>query len=168
MRHGPFVSLEELDAYVGGPKIQCLECGRWFRALATHLPRTHGMTHQDYREKWGIPQRYPLAGTATRETLSMQLRQQIDAGRFTYDHLPNATAAAREAGRNRKTPVDQARQSAMMAEQRPGDYHRLPPGAKRADGRDADRRREYQIAYRAEKHGDPEPMRRYREKYLDS
>ncbi len=48
MREAPFSTIDELDAYVGGPQIQCLECGRWYRALATHLPRTHGMSHNDY------------------------------------------------------------------------------------------------------------------------
>ncbi|SDJ88618.1 MucR family transcriptional regulator [Billgrantia gudaonensis] len=168
MRKEPFQSLEELDAYVGGPKIQCLECGRWFRGLATHLPRTHGMTHADYREKWGIPRRYPLTGTATRETLSQQMRDQIDAGVLTHDHLPDASQAARQAGRSRKRLVDDERHRRITAERRPGDHHRLPPGAKRADGRDADRRREYQIAYRALKRGDSEPMQRYRARYLEA
>lgn len=164
MRDGPFQTLEELDAYVGGQNIQCLECGRWFRGLATHLPRSHGMTHEDYREKWGIPKRYALSGTATREILSLQMRDIIAAGRITYDNLPLAVEAAQRSGRRRKAAVDDARHRRITAEQRPGDHHRLPPGARRANGRDADRAREYQIAYRAMKQGDPEPMRRYRAK----
>lgn len=163
MRDRPFDSIEELDAYVAGEKIQCLECGRWFRALATHLPRTHGMTHDDYRDKWGIPRRYPLAGTSTRETLSTQMREQIDSGRITYHHLPQASDAAREVGRRRKQPVDDARHRQRVAEARPGDHSRLPPGEKRADGRDADRAREYQDAHRSQSNGNPRPMEAYRE-----
>lgn len=165
MRDRPFQTLDELDAYVGGPRIQCLECGRWFRGLATHLPRVHGMTHDDYREKWGIPKRYPLSGTVTREALSLQMQDQITSGRLTYDHLPSAVEAARRSGRRRKALVDDVRHRKLITEERPGDHHKLPPGAKRADGRDADRSREYQIAYRALKRGNPVHMQRYREKY---
>lgn len=162
MREHPFETVDELDTYVGGPKIQCLECGRWFKSLATHLPRIHGMSHDDYREKWGIPRRYALSGTATRETLSRQIRDQIESGRLTYDHLPGAVDAARDAPRPCKSPADDARHRQLVAEIRPGDHSRLPPGAYTADGRDADRRRLQQQIRRAENAGDIEAARKVR------
>lgn len=165
MRDTPFSTLEELDAYVAQSRIECLECGRWFKALATHLPRTHGMTHDDYREKWQIPKRYPLSGTATREALSSQMQGMIASGRLTHDHLPAATEAARKNRNREKMSADKARHRRLVKERRPGDHHRLPPGAKRPDGRDADRKRAYQIAHRALKRGDPVPMQEYRAKY---
>lgn len=164
MRSTPFATIAELDAYTASERIQCLECGRWFRSLATHLPRVHGMRHQDYREKWGIPRRYALAGTATRALLSDQMHDMITAGTLTHEHLPVATAAARDAGRRSKTPADAERHRQTIAALRPGDHSRLPAGSRRANGRDADRARNYQIAYRALKNGDPEPMRIYRER----
>ncbi|MBZ5486925.1 MucR family transcriptional regulator [Halomonas aquamarina] len=151
MRDKPFESIEELDSYIGGPQIQCLECGRWFKSLATHLSRIHGMSHSDYRQKWGIPKRYALAGTATREMLSAQMNDYIESGRLTHDHLDRAVEAARTAGRGEKTQIDLKLQSEMVASTRPGDHSKLPPGSKTADGRDADRRREYQQKYRATK-----------------
>ncbi|MGO3056963.1 MAG: MucR family transcriptional regulator [Halomonas sp.] len=151
MRETPFETIKELDAYTGGPQIQCLECGQWFKSLATHLPRTHGISHNDYRQKWGIPKRFALAGTATREKLSEQMHSYIESGRLTYDHLDTAVDAARTAGRRAKTPIDKKRQSEMVASIRPGDHSKLPPGAKLADGRDAEKRREYQQQYRATK-----------------
>lgn len=164
MRDTPFQREDELAAYVAGQLIQCLECGRWFRALATHLPRAHGMTHAQYRERWGIPARIALAGRGTRALLSDQMRELIASGSLTHDHLPAATASARKTGRRRKAPVDAAAQRHRVASARPGDHSKLPAGAKRADGRDADRARKYQIAYRAAKRGAPEPMARYRQK----
>ncbi|MGM0783915.1 MAG: MucR family transcriptional regulator [Pseudomonadota bacterium] len=161
MRNRRFETVAELDTYVGGPKIQCLECGRWFKSLATHLPRIHGLGHDDYREKWGIPRRYALAGTATRETLSRQIRDQINNGRLDYSHLPNAVCAAREAPRPRKAPADDARHRQRVAEVRPGDHHRLPPGSRRSDGRDADHAREYQRARRRELAGEKGAMREF-------
>jgi len=41
-------------------RIQCLECQKWFRALPTHLRRTHGMDDEDYRLKFLIPVGIPL------------------------------------------------------------------------------------------------------------
>lgn len=52
-----------------------------------------------------------------------------------------ASEAARYAGRGQRTPEDLARQ-AELARSLP--RKQLPPGAKRADGRDADRAREAQ------------------------
>lgn len=165
MRATPFATIAELNAYTANERIQCLECGCWFKSLATHLPRVHGMQHQDYREKWGIPKRYALAGTATRALLAEQMRDMIATGALTHDHLPTATTAARDAGRSKKTQADAERHQRAIAALRPGDHSLLPAGARRSDGRDATRAREYQIAYRALKNGDPEPMRIYREQY---
>lgn len=187
MRDKPFETIEELEAYTGGPQIQCLECGKWFKSLATHLPRIHGMSHNDYRQKWGIPKRFALAGTATREKLSEQMHGYIETGRLTHDHLDSAIEAARAAGRGQKAPVDLKRQSEMTAAIRPGDHSILPPGAKRADGRDADRarqsqqqrrsqekpkwsesperRKEANEAWQALQEGDPMPLFRYTIRY---
>lgn len=162
MRDRPFETVDELDAYVAGPKIQCLECGQWFKSLATHLPRAHGMTHADYREKWGIPKRYALAGTTTRETLSRQIRDQIDSGRIDYSHLPGAVDAARDAPRPRKSPADDALHRQRVAENRPGDHHRLPAGAKTSDGRDIERRRINQQIRRANAADDQDAIREAR------
>lgn len=41
-------------------RIRCLECGRWYRALPTHLRRGHAMTEDDYREAHNIPAGLPL------------------------------------------------------------------------------------------------------------
>lgn len=41
-------------------RIRCLECGRWFRALPTHLLRKHGLEDDDYRLKHGIKATSPL------------------------------------------------------------------------------------------------------------
>lgn len=151
MRDTQFETIKELEAYTSGPTIQCLECGKWFKSLATHLPRTHGLSHDDYRQKWGIPRRFALAGTATREKLSEQMHGYIASGRVTYEHLESAVEASRTAGRGEKAPIDRKRQSEMIASLRPGDHSKLPTGAKTADGRDAESRREYQQHYRKSK-----------------
>jgi predicted transcriptional regulator len=40
--------------------IVCLEDGLHARTLKRHLRAAHGMTPEQYREKWGLPDDYPL------------------------------------------------------------------------------------------------------------
>jgi predicted transcriptional regulator len=38
----------------------CLEDGKQFKSLRRHLSSKHGMTPEQYREKWGLPASYPM------------------------------------------------------------------------------------------------------------
>lgn len=40
--------------------IACLECGKKFKSLKRHLTTNHGMTPDEYREKWSLPSSYPM------------------------------------------------------------------------------------------------------------
>jgi predicted transcriptional regulator len=40
--------------------ITCLEDGRKFKSLKRHLSTAYGMTPDDYRSKWGLPDDYPM------------------------------------------------------------------------------------------------------------
>jgi len=42
-------------------KVICLECGKEFRQLSNAHLRSHGLTIKEYRKKWGLPSRFPLA-----------------------------------------------------------------------------------------------------------
>ncbi|MCP4689611.1 MAG: hypothetical protein GY859_16275 [Desulfobacterales bacterium] len=47
---------EERAGYFAGEKIQCLICGGWFRELSdAHLHSDHGVTLDEYRERFGLP-----------------------------------------------------------------------------------------------------------------
>ena len=53
----------------------CLDDGKKFKSLKRHL-RDLGMTPDQYRAKWGLPQRYPMvapAYTATRSALAKKI-----------------------------------------------------------------------------------------------
>jgi predicted transcriptional regulator len=50
--------------------IVCLEDGRHSRALKRHLRNAHGMTPQQYREKWRLPHDYPMSAPAYSEQRS--------------------------------------------------------------------------------------------------
>ncbi len=38
----------------------CLECGRKAQMLKRHLSLAHGLTPEEYRQKWGLPSNYPI------------------------------------------------------------------------------------------------------------
>ncbi len=40
--------------------IVCLECGRSAKMLKRHLSTTHGLGVKEYRERWKLPDDYPL------------------------------------------------------------------------------------------------------------
>jgi predicted transcriptional regulator len=40
--------------------IVCLECGQKLTMLKRHLRGDHGMTPEQYRNKWNLPPRYPM------------------------------------------------------------------------------------------------------------
>lgn len=140
-----FESARQVDEYLNHNEIECLECGRRFAFLPAHIKRMHGLDAAAYREKFNLPARSPLAGLLYRAAHRDKLKQQINSGQLTYDHLAAASDMARDAGRGQRTNYDLAEQ-AHRAENLP--RQQLPTGARRADGRDADRAREYQREYR--------------------
>ena len=161
--HGRIASRADLDVYLRGDTIQCLVCGRWFRALAPHLAVAHGTTATDYRKAFAIPAGTGLAGRSTRQALSVKTRQMHADGSLSTAHLSLARVAGATAGRGERVAWERGEHSARTATIRPGDARLIPPGQTRADGRDAARARAYQQARRALLAGDPEQMRRYRE-----
>jgi len=40
--------------------IVCLEDGRKLKSLRLHLEREHGLTPEEYRAKWDLPETYPM------------------------------------------------------------------------------------------------------------
>jgi len=58
-----FQTREHIDAYFMGDKITCLQCGKQYRILDTHLRAQHGMTSDDYRTMYGIPANRGLCGS---------------------------------------------------------------------------------------------------------
>lgn len=44
--------------------IVCLDCGLKFKTLRRHLTSAHGMTSDEYREKWNLSHDYPMVAPA--------------------------------------------------------------------------------------------------------
>ena len=161
----PFRSKSEVEEYISHDKIECLECGKLFSFLVNHVRRAHSMTLDEYRGKFNIPAGTPLAGLLYREKHREKLKRLVDDGALDYSHLSSASDKSKQAGRGERRDFDLQEQAELI--KRNADYpaRTLPPGARRADGSDADRCREYQRAYRALKKGDFTLMREYRIKY---
>jgi predicted transcriptional regulator len=54
----------------------CLEDGKSFKTLKRHLNEVHGMTPEQYRAKWDLPETYPMSApdySAVRSKLSREL-----------------------------------------------------------------------------------------------
>jgi predicted transcriptional regulator len=64
--------------------IVCLEDGQQLTMLKRHLRTSHNMTPEEYRERWGLPGNYPMAGP---------------------NYLKRRSEMARESGLGRKPPV---------------------------------------------------------------
>jgi predicted transcriptional regulator len=60
--------------------IVCLEDGMHARTLKRHLRTAHGMTPKQYREKWGLPDDYPLTAPAYSESRS-KMAKTLGLGR---------------------------------------------------------------------------------------
>lgn len=76
-----FKSAAKLRAYMDdGDRIQCLLCGRRYKALGHHLRQSHDMTADDYKEAYGIPWTYGLVCGETSEKISKNVKQMIADG----------------------------------------------------------------------------------------
>jgi predicted transcriptional regulator len=58
----------------------CLEDGIHARTLKRHLNTAHGMTPEQYREKWRLPDNYPLVAPAYSEQRS-KMAKKLGLGR---------------------------------------------------------------------------------------
>jgi len=47
--------MEEVEKYLSGDAIEYLICGKTFVSLNVAHLRSHGMTHDEYRVRFGIP-----------------------------------------------------------------------------------------------------------------
>jgi predicted transcriptional regulator len=55
--------------------IVCLEDGLKFKSLKRHLATSHGMTPEQYQERWKLPTNYPMVAPAYAATRSEMAKQ---------------------------------------------------------------------------------------------
>ena len=82
----------EVDRYFSNDEgIQCLLCGRFLGTLQNHLQIFHGVSHEEYRERYGLPWRKGLVARKVSAQLSASLTKRIKKG--TFKPRPNYKAA---------------------------------------------------------------------------
>ncbi len=60
--------------------IVCLDDGKKLKLLKGHLQAAHGMTPNEYRERWGLPRDYPLV-SPNYAAMRSKLAKKIGLGR---------------------------------------------------------------------------------------
>lgn len=60
-------------------QIVCLECGGTFKSLKRHLMTHHGLSPEQYRDKWDLPMDYPMVAPAYAEARSI-LAKKVGLG----------------------------------------------------------------------------------------
>lgn len=165
-RSRPIRSREDVARYLDHERIECLECGRRYAFLPTHLTRAHDMTAAEYREAHSLPAGTPLAGKRYREEGRRRIHERHQAGDSSFaspEVAAKASRAASETGRGERPEWLREKQRQIAARIGPKPKHQV--GATSPTGRDLVRAREYQQARRAQLAGDPAPMQRYRERF---
>ena len=87
--------------------IVCLEDGKSFKSLKRHLMTDHGLTPQEYRQKWGLPRDYPMVApnyAAARSELAKQMG--LGQSRRKAAEPEPAPQPKRRGGRPRKQPTE--------------------------------------------------------------
>jgi predicted transcriptional regulator len=88
--------------------IVCLEDGKTFKSLKRHLMSRYNMTPEEYREKWGLPQDYPMVAPNYAQARSeLAKKSGLGQRRAPVESAPPPKVAARS-GKNvpaAKTPA---------------------------------------------------------------
>jgi predicted transcriptional regulator len=91
--------------------IVCLEDGKKLKMLKGHLQSAHGMTPQDYRKKWSLPETYPIVApshAALRSKVAKKIgfgqkRKTVPApAEVVVQRIPEGVSAKRPRGRPKK------------------------------------------------------------------
>ena len=77
-----FKTMDEVSQYFSGHEVECLECGKYYKHLGTHVVRTHNMSCDDYREKYGIPWYRGLASKEYSEKQSVISKNNFKDGKL--------------------------------------------------------------------------------------
>ena len=92
---GKFTTRSEVDRYFSNDDgIQCLLCGRFLGTLQNHLQIVHGISHEEYRERFGLPWRRGLVSRTVSKKHSASLIKRIKNG--TFNPKPDNKAAVKK------------------------------------------------------------------------
>jgi ROS/MUCR transcriptional regulator protein len=95
----------ELPVSDDGSQVQCHLCGRWFRALGTHLRYIHEVTVEEYRVIAQLRPRRPLEAPATLEGRAARMRRMIATDERVQKGMAKGVGLARTGELQRQAEV---------------------------------------------------------------
>ena len=84
-------------------QVHCLECGQGHKMLKRHLSSGHGLTVEEYRERWGLGRDYPLVAPNYAKQRS-EIAKKIGLGR-----KPGAVKSKKPAVKSKKSKARRKR-----------------------------------------------------------
>ncbi|MGV6810846.1 MAG: MucR family transcriptional regulator [Brevirhabdus sp.] len=85
----------KIEDAVNDDTVYCLCCGRGFTMLKRHLKAEHGLTEEQYRVQFGLPEDFPLVAPSYSERKAAYARE---AGLGKYSRAAGSLANARTSG----------------------------------------------------------------------
>lgn len=107
--NGIFSSFEELKEYFNKDRLTCLLCGRDYGNLGIHVSQGHGTTIDEYRQQFGIPWTYGLAGKTFRDKSSKHITALRETGKVPYSPSPGHIKKIIKLSRKRRPLVEASR-----------------------------------------------------------
>jgi predicted transcriptional regulator len=100
MTNTPFQTMEEVNSYLSGDEIECLVCGQRFPSIRRAHLRSHGLSHDEYRIRFGIPFSRSLTSVPirarNRERVSPEAVERRRQAKALSTQLPRPRHAARQ------------------------------------------------------------------------
>lgn len=124
------LSKQEVLDYFSEETIVCLLCGRRLKRLAGHIPRIHGVTEDEYREKYGLPYGHGLLSAASYRKYRSMWEDRIAHGQLAETPPPEVTQRAQEASRYQRT----SRYKQITSDENLGEYLGKPARPRSARG----------------------------------
>jgi predicted transcriptional regulator len=80
-KQAQFVPAVPIEESVQDDYLVCLEDGLRFKMLKRHLKEAYGMSPDDYRNKWGLPNDYPMAAPSYSRAKG-EIARKLKLGRY--------------------------------------------------------------------------------------
>ena len=71
----------------------CMVCSQRFQSVGRHVRRAHGMSPDEYRDRFGIRRGVSLSGAASRARVGERMRRTIASGSLAPHYAGNAARA---------------------------------------------------------------------------
>ena len=78
-------------------KLICHECGSSYHSLSAHINRAHGMSADEYRERYEIPRTFALSSSSLKKRRSEMSKTPERIAQLARVRNPQAASAARDA-----------------------------------------------------------------------